>query len=91
MIGLDGFLIQRLHPKFGMLLLTLCCFLLSWAFSFNHQVAVLEGDYYRQLLSLLPSFQQSLPMSLDEMSPALQQLALLAAFILIGLNLLFIN
>lgn len=81
----------RANPRTGMLVVTGCCFILSWLLSFSSGITILEINFYQQLLELVPSFNLALEVPIDGLPSSLHQLVLLSVFGLIVLDILFLN
>ncbi len=73
------------------MVLTGCCFILSWLLSFNSNIAVMESGFYQQLLELTPAFDLTLSLAVSEPPVFLHQLVLFAVFALILWDLFYLN
>ncbi len=81
----------RLSPQTQSLIITGCCFALSWLLGFATPIIALEDRFYQQLLELTPAYRAGEAILLPDF-PALQhQLLLAGGYLLIVTNIVLIK
>ena len=80
----------RLSSKTQGLIITGCCFVLSWLLGLTATVTALEGQFYYQLLELTPAYRAGAAITLGEF-PAIQHQLLLAGGYLLMITNIVIN
>lgn len=75
---------KSLQPRAWMLVITGCCFLVSWLLSFTLPVVLLEAEFYQQLLELTPAFNLGVRIESSDLAIILHQSLLVSMFALIA-------